>query len=228
MSLQLHLNKDQEKVLHKIWDIDYPNLLNRIDEKGIPYLKHVFDLYFKIYGEVCSNCPSKISGYIQKLKSLKNITMQNENIKESQFELHDDVMIPVPGTSDAYSQHNMTDEIAIKLLSQNPNRKSLFRKLPENVDSLVEEYVNRIEVVDDLDQNLNQDQNLDQEQNIDPELVTIGVSKVTIEEAHSLLELINVKTRASTAKGIENKISELAPEDKAELEKLVNDFVAKK
>lgn len=212
MSHQLHLNEDQKTLLNVIWDSEYKSLMSGKDKNGIPYLKHVFDLHFEIFGEVCSNCPSKISGYIQKLKTLKNNTMQNENQKESQFELHNDVMIPVAGTSEAYTQHNLTDEIALKLLHQNPNRKVLFRKLPEDIDTLIEEYAKQIKIVEDTD----------------PELVTIGQSKVTIEEAQKLLELVGLKTRATTVNGIDNKILELTTENKAELEKLASDFVAKK
>ena len=131
-----------------------------------------------------------------------------ENAK-SIFQLQEGVIIPVAGTSDVFSSHNLTDENAIKLLSENPNRKSLFRVLPENVDELIEAYISEIEVDEEND------------------LVTVGTEKLTTEEAVSLLELINVKTKATTVVGVEKKIAELTEDQATEFQVLVADFIAK-
>lgn len=201
------LNPKEEEILQEIRDASYESLRGK-DKSGIPFLRHIFELHYKIFGETCSNCPGKITGYIQKLKNF-NTKIKMEIIK-SEFQLNEGVIIPVAGTSDAYSNHNLTDELAIQLLAQNPNRKSLFSKLPENVDQLIEEYVASIEVAGEDD------------------LVAVGESKLTIEEAISLLELINVKTKATTVVGVEKKIAELAADQATEFQTLVADFIAKK
>jgi hypothetical protein len=201
------LNPKEEEILQQIRDASYEALRGK-DNNGIPFLKHIFQLHYKIFGETCSNCPGKITGYIQKLKNF-NTTIKMEIIK-SEYQLQEGVIIPVAGTSEAYSNHNLTDEVAIKLLVQNPNRKSLFNKLPENVDELIEAYVEEIEV--------------DEEDN----LVTVGENKITIEEAITLLDLINVKSKATTVTGVQKKIAELNPEQSKEFNVLVFDLVSKK
>lgn len=130
-----------------------------------------------------------------------------ENTK-SEFQLNVGVIIPVAGTSDAYSNHNLTDELAVQLLAQNPNRKVLFSKIPENVDQLIEEYIASIEVEGE------------------DEVLTIGDKRFTIEETISLLEKINVKSNATTVAGVLKKIAKLTEEQKTELDQLANDFLA--
>lgn len=205
---QSMLSFKEEEILQEIRDASYEALTRGKDKNGIPFLRHIFELHYKIFGETCSNCPGKITGYIQKLKNF-NTKIKMEIIK-SEFQLNVGVIIPVAGTSDAYSNHNLTDELAIQLLAQNPNRKLLFSKLPENVYELIEEYIASIEVAGDDD------------------LVTVGTDKLTIEEAISLLELINVKTKASTVAGVEKKITELTEDQAKEFQTLVTDFIAKK
>ncbi|WP_310381842.1 hypothetical protein [Flavobacterium sp.] len=200
MSRQLSLN--EKEILEQIRDATYETLTRGKDEKGIPFLKHIFELHYKIFGETCSNCPDKISGYIQKLKNFNPIKKM-ETTKT--FQLKEGVIIPVAGTSDAYSNANLTDEIALKLLSDNPNRKILFEKLPENLDDLIDEGV---------------------EVNLDPEVLTFGEKTLTIEEALSLLEKINVISKATTVTGVLKKIDSLTAEQKIDFQTLVNDFVA--
>lgn len=53
---------------------------------------------------------------------------------KSGFKLKKGTIIPIPGTSKVYSEHNLTDEIAAELLRQNPNRKVLFTSIPEDFD----------------------------------------------------------------------------------------------
>lgn len=218
MYRQLFLNDEQKEILKEIRDASYQTLSGS-DKNGIPFLKHIFDLHYKIFGETCSNCPNKIGGYIQKLKNF-NPDIKMEIVK-SNFELNDSVIIPVPGTSDVYSKHNLTDEAALKILSKNPNRKSLFRVLPENVDELIKEYVESLEVNQD-------DQNNHDKGDSTSDLVTIGKDKITIEEALSLLELINIKSKATTVVGIGKKIAELSPEQLKEFSGLVSDLILKR
>ncbi|TDO68825.1 hypothetical protein EV143_1189 [Flavobacterium chryseum] len=242
MSNQSFLNEDQKEILKEIRDASYVTL-NGKDKNGIPFLKHIFDLHYKIFGETCSNCPNKIGGYIQKLKKF-NPELKMEIVK-SNFELNDGVIIPITGTSDVYSKHNLTDEAALKILAKNPNRRSLFRVVPDDLDELIDDYLEALEVnqedqntdddQDDDDDDDNQDDDdsendddqEDQNTDDDQELVLIGESKFTIEEALSLLELINVTTKASTVTGIKKTISKLSEENKLELQNLAADLITK-
>lgn len=201
MSRQLSLN--EKEILEQIRDATYETLTRGKDENGIPFLRHIFELHYKIFGETCSNCPGKISGYIQKLKNFNPIKKMETTSKI--FQLKEGVIIPVAGTSDAYSNANLTDEIAVKLLADNLNRKILFEKLPENLDELIAEGI---------------------EVDLDPEVLTFGEKTLTIEEALSLLEKINVTSKAITVTGVLKKINSLTAEQKTDFENLVNDFVA--
>jgi hypothetical protein len=200
------LSFNEEEILQQIRDASYETLTRGKDKNGIPFLRHIFELHYKIFGETCSSCPGKITGYIQKLKNF-NTRIKMENTK-SEFQLNVGVIIPVAGTSDAYSNHNLTDELAVQLLAQNPNRKVLFSKIPENVDQLIEEYIASIEVEGE------------------DEVLTIGDKRFTIEETISLLEKINVKSNATTVAGVLKKIAKLTEEQKIELDQLANDFLA--
>lgn len=208
--LQLNLNDLEKEILKEIRDTDYQTLMKGKDKNGIPFLKHIFQLHLKIFGQTCSTCPAKITGYIQKLKQLNPIEkMENtENKPKAEFKLNDGVIIPVAGTSEAYSKHNITDAIALKLLVDNPNRKALFSKLPDNIDELIEAGVVQEEIEDDL--------------------IVFGENKLTIEETISLLEKINVTTKATTVTGINKKIAELSEEQKLEFDLLVTDAIALK
>ena len=55
--------------------------------------------------------------------------MSTEN-KTPKYRLKPGALIRVSGTSKAYSEHNITDAIAEKLLKENPNRKVLFISAP--------------------------------------------------------------------------------------------------
>ncbi|WP_379964016.1 hypothetical protein [Epilithonimonas sp. UC225_85] len=107
---------------------DIQTILNGKDETGTFYLNQLFNIYQEFFGETCSTCPSKILGYIQKVKSIKNNTMSQS---ERKYLLKEGAVIQVFGSSEAYSNANLTDEKAEKLLKENPNRSALFARIPE-------------------------------------------------------------------------------------------------
>lgn len=112
-----------------IQETDPDELVNR-------HLKEVFSLYQELFGEVCTGCPTKIAGYINRIKNhTKSKTMEKQ---KSNYRLKKGAIIPIPGTSLAYSNENLTDEVALKFLKKNPARKQLFTVLPDNVDELIE------------------------------------------------------------------------------------------
>jgi hypothetical protein len=143
------------------------------------HLKLVFDTYYKIFGEVCTGCPTKIGGYISRLKKHdKTIIMEKDTRK---FRLKKGAIIPVPGTSKAYSDVNITDEIAIEILKENPNRRSIFSKVPENLEELL------VEESSD-------------------EVVKIGNKELSIDEALKVLTAHEISTKATTMKGIQKVV----------------------
>lgn len=198
------INQEEEKQLQKIRDTDYQTIVSGKDN-GVPFLTYVFKLHFRLFGETCSNCPNKLPGYIQKLKSFNTKTQMKTKTK-SNFVLNGTCTIPVAGTSKAYSKANLTDEIAVELLAKNPNRKSLFAKLPKNVDALIEAYNSgNVKTATPLANNL----------------VKIGETVITIEQATSLLDKVGVKTKASSVKEIKTAISKLNADKLIEFETLL-------
>lgn len=186
--------KDKEK-LNKIWDNDYQTIMSGKDN-GIPFLSYVFDLHYKLFGEVCSSCPNKISGYIKSIKNLKNKPiMENTNQK---FVLKEGVMIPVAGTSEAYSSKNLTDEKAIELLASNENRISLFFKYPEDWKKQVANLLAQKDKKEDAGNE-----------------IALGEKKISLETALELLKASGISTRATTVEGVQKFINNLKDEEKA-------------
>lgn len=162
------------------------------DELVNNHLKMVFDTYYKIFGEVCTGCPTKIAGYIFKLKKHdKNLIMSKDT---RVFRLKKGAIIPIAGTSKAYSDVNITDEIAIEILKANPNRRSIFLKVPENLEELLKE-----ETQEDSD-----------------EVVKIGDKELSIEEALKVLKSNDIKTKATTVTGVQ-KVVDTAIKDGKEI-----------
>ncbi|MCZ8144864.1 hypothetical protein [Flavobacterium sp.] len=185
------LNETQKVKLQKIWDTDYQTIVSGKDN-GIPFLSYVFELHRVIFGETCSTCPYKISGYVKKLKNLKENPMEKTVCN---FKLHGQTTFNVPGTGQFYSNGNLTDEAAIAFLSVNTEkRKALFVTLPENVDELIEEFKKQSEEPKEGKgvKHLN--------------LVVIGDSKVTLEQALSIIQLAGLTTKATTVDGVQKFI----------------------
>jgi hypothetical protein len=135
------LLKEEKAILKKIRDSDTKTLLTGKDENGISFLIHIFRLHKKIFGEACSSCPNKISGYIQKLKKFNSDTMKTAKNKDAKFILAPDTLLVFAGTSRSYSEYNITDEVALEYLSKNPNRRTLFSKVPKNLEELIEDFI---------------------------------------------------------------------------------------
>lgn len=196
-----NLSQEQQDNLKKIWDTDYQTIV-RGKDNGVPFLKYVFELHLKLFGEVCSNCPSKIPGYIKKLKNLNTIPKMETKVKNT-FVLQTGTIIPVPGTSESYSNSNLTDEKAVELLAANKNRKALFATLPKDWEKQVEEFNSKKETPQvPLDKVVG---------------VKIGENVLTVEEALSLLEKLNVSSKATTIAGVEGAIKKLTLEVAKEL-----------
>lgn len=133
-------SKLEKETLKQIRDSDNKTLLTGKDKNGIPFLNHIFVFHKKIFGETCSSCPSKILDYIQKLKNFNSSKMENSKKNKNKFTLANGTLLVFAGTSRSYSKHNITDEVAMEYLAKNPNRKTLFSKVPDNLEKLIDTY----------------------------------------------------------------------------------------
>lgn len=121
-------------MLNLIEILEKPNseILKGVEENGKRYIATVLAQYQKDFGSICASCPSKVEGYINKMKR-KYLTEKIEVMAVDQkFVLKNGVVIPIHGTSMSYSQSNITDEIAIEILKGNPNAIGLFEKYPSD------------------------------------------------------------------------------------------------
>ncbi len=124
-----NLSKQDTDLISLFKSLDLNGILKGEDEQGTPYLKHIYRLHKMLFGVTCSACPAKLHSYIN---NIKNYKIEMENKINDRYKLNKGVVIPIPGTSQAVSEHNLTDKIAIKLLSENKNRSVLFAELPED------------------------------------------------------------------------------------------------
>lgn len=212
MSLQKSQKSNDNEILDFIRGADNQTLLKGKDEFGTPYLSHIFRLHLKLFGQTCEGCPGKLAGYIQRIKNF-NTTKKMENSKNNKgkFQLESGVIIPIRGTSDVISENNITDEKALELLIENPNRKSLFKKLPENLDEMIEKGIPKSE----------QDENDGK-----PDAVKIGDYDFTPEKALELFGKAGITTKATTIDGLNKKVKSLKPEELDALKKLWSDELA--
>lgn len=125
---------DHKADLAWIKEADVSTILKGKDEDGQPHLHKVINLYRKIFGEACSSCPNKILGYIRTLKSL------NPDKMETTYKLKGTVSILDKLTGQHISNHNINDDVAVRLLSQNKNRSRLFSKLPKDWEEQADKY----------------------------------------------------------------------------------------
>lgn len=138
--LILLLSNEEKSIINQIRDTDNRTLLKEKANDGVPFLNHIFRLHKKLFGETCSSCPSKVGGYIQRIKNLNLEKMSKAKNKGEKFVLGAGTLIVFGGTSRSYSEHNITDEVALEYLAKNPNRISLFTKVPENLNMLIDAY----------------------------------------------------------------------------------------
>lgn len=125
--------------LSELLELDNNTILTGSDSDGNRYLSMMLELYSETFGQSCFSCSKRFPGYLNQLRNLKMTSTKTEKTSAT-FELKKDTMIPIPGTSESYSDKNLTDEAALKILARNKNAKSLFKTLPENWEEQVEAY----------------------------------------------------------------------------------------
>lgn len=116
--------------------LSYKQITSLKDEDGTPYLKYVFDIHAKYFGQVCQSCASKVPGYIKMIKEV-NLNKPIMAKTNSKYKLRSGKVVSFKGAF--YSEHNITDEIAAAVIKQNPNRSHLFAKVPADGPATVEE-----------------------------------------------------------------------------------------
>lgn len=94
-------------------------------------------LYFKLYGRAitntgCSNCYR--DAYIEICTKLKR---EKKMSKKSDFQLKAGAVITFFGSSQAYTNANLTNEVAIRYLSLNPSNEKMFSVLPNDWENRV-------------------------------------------------------------------------------------------
>ena len=105
-------------------------ILNGAANNGTPLLKYVFEIHEEVFGIACKTCSSLIPGYIKKIHSI-NLNSEIMSAKERKYRMKSGSVIHVRGTNKYFSDLNLTDEVAEKLLKVNPNRAALFAKIPD-------------------------------------------------------------------------------------------------
>lgn len=105
------------------------SIIQGASSNGTPLLKYVFEVYENQFGVTCKSCSQYIPNYIRKIQSLTKEEIMSNSV-DRKYRLKAGVTIHQNGTSNYYSDHNITDKIAEKLLKENPNRSVLFSKIP--------------------------------------------------------------------------------------------------
>ncbi len=109
----------------------------------------------------CASCPQKLAGYWDKLvreggyrlrelqlKTAKMAKKKSKNtdstLQEGAFRLRGDIhsLAMDFGSSEFFNNDTLTNDVALRYLSINPNRIANFEKYPKGWEQLVQEYAN--------------------------------------------------------------------------------------
>ena len=109
----------------------------------------------------CASCPQKLAGYwdklaregVQRLRELQLKTAEmakkktkntDGTLQEGAFRLRGDIhsLAMDFGSSEFFNNDTLTNDVALRYLSINPNRIANFEKYPKGWEQLVQEYAN--------------------------------------------------------------------------------------
>lgn len=98
-------------------------------------------LYFELFGKQitntgCRNCYR--DAYIEICTKLKR---ENKMVKTTDFQLKAGVVITFFGSPVAYTNANLTDEVAFRYLALNKSNERMFAHLPSDWEARLEEYI---------------------------------------------------------------------------------------
>lgn len=127
---------DYESISQRLRDMEsrYHNGFSTLDRNFLD------SLYFELYGKIitntgCSNCYR--DAYIEICTRLKR---EKKMPTKSDFQLKAGAVITFFGSSKAYTNANLTNEVAIRYLSLNPDNAKLFSFLPSDWEERVANY----------------------------------------------------------------------------------------
>jgi hypothetical protein len=84
----------------------------------------------------CGGCKDSLTSYYIKLKNEGMAKLMNK--VERDFDFKDNVCVQVKfGAADHYTNHNLTNDVAIALLKVNAKRIRLFKRFPANWEELI-------------------------------------------------------------------------------------------
>jgi hypothetical protein len=114
-----------------------------IEEKK--FIKSNYEKIEKNHGKInfkgnCNSC--YLDAYIMLIKFQNNNKINSMN----KFELKAGVVILLHGLGIGYSNHNLTDEIAIMILRRSRSQIKRFAKYPDNWEELVDGKVEKVKV----------------------------------------------------------------------------------
>jgi len=95
------------------------------------FYRHIFQ------EQPCGGCKGTIEAYYKKLKT-EGITKLLNKV-ERDFDFKENVCIQVEsGRKDHFTNHNLTNEVAIEILKFNKKRIKLFKRFPSDWEKLIE------------------------------------------------------------------------------------------
>ncbi len=119
--------------LDELLKLNDNEIINGQDSEGNRYIGQLLRHYSIRIGRGCMSCPKYFKGYINELRNNKMTT-------KSQFKLKGDTVIRIWGTTDFYSNANLTDEAVYRILGRTPSLISCFDNPPKNWKEMVEAY----------------------------------------------------------------------------------------
>jgi len=125
----------QHNSIKELLRLSFESIYRDVAKRGL--LIQYYSQEFNDDKDLCATCRHKIQRYYNSLQSKFN----QKSDKMSKFSLKKDTgSIPMTfGSSKFISNANITDELAIEFLKNNPNRSIVFETLPDNWEELIAE-----------------------------------------------------------------------------------------
>ena len=137
--------------LKKLLEGGYEKAVGEDKETFIAFYTYLFN-----DNDPCVSCPHKLANYWNQLvsygedrvrgieKKIEEMAKRKKNgmLQEGAFRLREDIIsLPMDfGSSEYFNQDTLTNEVALRYLSINPNRIANFAEYPENWKEVLEEW----------------------------------------------------------------------------------------
>ena len=145
-----------EEKLNNLLEGGYAKAVGEDKETFIAFYAYLFN-----DNAPCASCPQKLSGYWDKLvregksrfttiqkkiaeMAKKKSKNTDSTLQEGAFRLRGDIhsLAMDFGSSELFNNDTLTNDVALRYLSINPNRIANFEKYPKGWEQLVQEYAN--------------------------------------------------------------------------------------